>query len=298
MIILVCVVHRRTASSVAAFGCGPTRAPALARQIAACRRAHATQTRWSRCSISTTPCSTTMRDGRSARAISSPRSAASARRATGRSSRSCAQQLGYADYLGALQRYRVENPRDPHLLGLSIFLIDYPFANRLYPGSLDVIEHLKRWGPAVILSDGDAVFQPRKIDRSGILRGGRRQHPHLRPQGAGARRRRAPLSRQTLRADRRQAAHARRRSKAHLGRACHHRLPAPGSLCASIRRRLRQVPRHPTSRSSASASSWTSTSRRCWLPRARRRRSPHAGGANATAATADEGKALPRPIGR
>jgi len=77
-------------------------------------------------------------------------------------------ELGYADYLGALQRYRMENPRDPNLLTVSMFLVDYPFANRLYPNSLDVIEHLKRWGVVVILSDGDAVFQPRKIERSGL----------------------------------------------------------------------------------------------------------------------------------
>ncbi|MEO8606060.1 MAG: HAD family hydrolase [bacterium] len=79
------------------------------------------------------------------------------------------QQLGYADYLGALQRYRVEHPRDSHLLTVSRFLINYPFANRLYPGALDVIEHVRHWGPAVILSDGDAVFQPRKIERSGLF---------------------------------------------------------------------------------------------------------------------------------
>jgi len=78
-------------------------------------------------------------------------------------------QLGYADYLGALQRYRVEHPRDSHVLTVSSFLIDYPFANRLFPGSLDVIEHLRRAGPVVILSDGDAVFQPRKISRSGLF---------------------------------------------------------------------------------------------------------------------------------
>jgi FMN phosphatase YigB (HAD superfamily) len=77
-------------------------------------------------------------------------------------------ELGYADYLGALQRYRLEHPRDPHLLRVSSFLIDYPFANRLYPGSLDAIEHVQRWGPAVILSDGDVVFQPRKVERSGL----------------------------------------------------------------------------------------------------------------------------------
>ena len=78
------------------------------------------------------------------------------------------KELGYADYLGALQRYRMENPRDPHFLTVSMFLIDYHFANRLYPGSLDVIDHCKQWGPVVILSDGDAVFQPRKIERSGL----------------------------------------------------------------------------------------------------------------------------------
>jgi FMN phosphatase YigB (HAD superfamily) len=85
------------------------------------------------------------------------------------------RELGYADYLGALQRYRVENPRDPHLLEVSSYLVDYPFANRLFPGSLDVIDHLDKWGPTVILSDGDVVFQPRKVERSGLFRavGGR-----------------------------------------------------------------------------------------------------------------------------
>ncbi|HLK10602.1 MAG TPA: HAD family hydrolase [Candidatus Binatia bacterium] len=78
-------------------------------------------------------------------------------------------ELGYADYLGALQRYRVEHPRDPHLLAVSSFLINYPFANRLYPGSLDAIEHLTTFGPTVILSDGDVVFQPRKVERSGLF---------------------------------------------------------------------------------------------------------------------------------
>src|SRR5215470_11198803 len=79
------------------------------------------------------------------------------------------EDLGYADYLGALQRYRVENPRDPNLLTVSRFLLDYPFANRLFPNALDTVEHVKQWGPAVILSDGDVVFQPRKVDRAGLL---------------------------------------------------------------------------------------------------------------------------------
>ena len=77
-------------------------------------------------------------------------------------------ELGYADYLGALQRYRVEQPRDPKLLAVSHFMIDYPFANRLYPESLDAVEYARRLGQAVILSDGDVVFQPRKVDRSGL----------------------------------------------------------------------------------------------------------------------------------
>src|SRR5215216_2336490 len=78
-------------------------------------------------------------------------------------------ELGYADYLGALQRYRVEHPYDSHLLAVSTYLVNYHFANRLYPNSLDVIERCGRWGPAVILSDGDVVFQPRKVERSGLF---------------------------------------------------------------------------------------------------------------------------------
>jgi len=77
-------------------------------------------------------------------------------------------ELGYADYLGALQRYRGEYPRDPHLLTVSHFLLNYPFANRLYPNSLDAIEYVSRFGPVVILSDGDVVFQPMKVERSGL----------------------------------------------------------------------------------------------------------------------------------
>lgn len=77
-------------------------------------------------------------------------------------------ELGYADYLGALQRYRAENPRDPRFLLMSKFMMKYPFANRVFPHAVDVIEHFEHWGPCVILSDGDVVFQPRKIDRSGL----------------------------------------------------------------------------------------------------------------------------------
>ncbi|HYT75153.1 MAG TPA: HAD family hydrolase [Vicinamibacterales bacterium] len=78
-------------------------------------------------------------------------------------------ELGYADYLGALQRYRARHPRDSHVLTVSQFLVNYPFANRLFPESLDVVDLARTWGPAVILSDGDVVFQPRKIERSGLL---------------------------------------------------------------------------------------------------------------------------------
>jgi len=77
-------------------------------------------------------------------------------------------EVGYADYLGALQRYRLGAMHDPRLLQMSAFLVDYPFAERLYPHALEVIGHLGRWGPTVILSDGDVVFQPRKIQRSGL----------------------------------------------------------------------------------------------------------------------------------
>ena len=77
-------------------------------------------------------------------------------------------ELGYADYLGALQRYRLEYPRDPGLLTVSHFMVNYPFATRLYPDSLDAVEHVKQWGKAVVLSDGDVVFQPLKAERSGI----------------------------------------------------------------------------------------------------------------------------------
>jgi FMN phosphatase YigB (HAD superfamily) len=77
-------------------------------------------------------------------------------------------QLGYADYLGALQRFRTDYPRDLRLLTVSRFLIDYPFANRLYPESLDALEQAKAWGRAVLLTDGDVVFQPRKVERSGL----------------------------------------------------------------------------------------------------------------------------------
>ncbi len=77
-------------------------------------------------------------------------------------------ELGYADYLGALQRYRVRNPRDFRILTVSDFLINYPFANRLYPNSLDVVAACGNLGAIAIVSDGDVVFQPLKVHRSGL----------------------------------------------------------------------------------------------------------------------------------
>jgi FMN phosphatase YigB (HAD superfamily) len=84
--------------------------------------------------------------------------------------RALVDELGYTDYLGALERYRLETMHCPKLLLMSSWLVDYPFAGRLYPGALDAVRHVQQWGPAVILSDGDAVFQPRKVDRSGLWR--------------------------------------------------------------------------------------------------------------------------------
>ena len=78
-------------------------------------------------------------------------------------------ELGYADYLGALQRYRIDYPHDPNLLTVSYFMMRYPFANRLFPNSVDAVEHVGQWGQPVILSDGDVVFQPHKVYRSGLF---------------------------------------------------------------------------------------------------------------------------------
>ena len=77
-------------------------------------------------------------------------------------------ELGYADYLGALERYRTEDLHRPEVLQMSSWLVDYPFVERLYPGALEAIKHVQQWGTPVILSDGDAVFQPRKVERSGL----------------------------------------------------------------------------------------------------------------------------------
>jgi FMN phosphatase YigB (HAD superfamily) len=77
-------------------------------------------------------------------------------------------EVGYADYLGAMQRFRLGMESDPRILRLASFLLDYPFASRLYPHALEVIAHCRRWGPTVVLSDGDVVLQPRKLQHSGL----------------------------------------------------------------------------------------------------------------------------------
>lgn len=78
-------------------------------------------------------------------------------------------KIGYADYLGALQLYRVKHPHDPRLLNISSYILNYPFANRLFPRVLDIIGQLKKWGLVVIFSDGDIVYQPRKVERAGLF---------------------------------------------------------------------------------------------------------------------------------
>ncbi len=115
------------------------------------------------------------------------------------------KELGYRDYLGALQRFRVEHPYEPHLITAANYLVDYPFANRLYPGALDVLERFRQWGRTVILTDGDVVFQPRKVQRSGLweaVAGNVLIYIH---KGADAGRRGAALPGRALRARRRQA---------------------------------------------------------------------------------------------
>jgi FMN phosphatase YigB (HAD superfamily) len=77
-------------------------------------------------------------------------------------------ELGYTDYLGALERYRIEAMHRPEVLRMSSWLVDYPFADCLYPDALEAVKHVAQWGATVILSDGDAVFQPRKVERSGL----------------------------------------------------------------------------------------------------------------------------------
>jgi len=78
------------------------------------------------------------------------------------------EELGYADYLGAVQRFRAEQPRELAVLDVSGFLLEYSFAERLFPGALDVLTRCRTWGLPVLFSDGDAVMQPWKASRSGL----------------------------------------------------------------------------------------------------------------------------------
>ena len=77
-------------------------------------------------------------------------------------------ELGYADYLGTLQRYRNAHPHDAEIIQVSLYLLNYHFANRLFPNSLDAVEHMKQFGIVAVLSDGDVVFQPHKIENAGL----------------------------------------------------------------------------------------------------------------------------------
>jgi len=77
-------------------------------------------------------------------------------------------RLGYADYLGALQAFRTGADDAPALLLMSQFILDYPFHERVYPRALAALQHLRRLGTTAIITDGDVVFQPRKVQRSGL----------------------------------------------------------------------------------------------------------------------------------
>jgi hypothetical protein len=139
-------------------------------------------------------------------------------------------ELGYVDYLGALQRYRIEYPRDPHLLTVSSFLVNYPFADRLFPYALKVLTHVKQWGQPVILSDGDVVFQPRKIEQSGLFQavdGHVLIYIHKERELDDIERR---YPRRSLRADRRQASDFDRGEES-LGGPCDHGVSTPRALC-------------------------------------------------------------------
>jgi FMN phosphatase YigB (HAD superfamily) len=79
-------------------------------------------------------------------------------------------ELGYRDYIGALQKFRVEHPREMELLAMSSYLMDYPFAERLYPNALEVLKRLRSVAPTALLTDGDVVFQPRKVEHAGLAK--------------------------------------------------------------------------------------------------------------------------------
>ncbi len=170
-----------------------------------------------------------------------------------------------------LQRYRDARPRDLRILAVSHFLVSYPFANRLFAGSLDALDHCATIGSTAILSDGDVVFQPRKIRALGALRRSRRPRPPVHPQGARARRRGRQAAGRPLRARRRQGAHS-RGGESGLGKPGHDRVAASGPLRAR-RRRRRPLSDARISRSSGSATS-SSTISTGSSQRPRKRRTP------------------------
>ena len=140
-------------------------------------------------------------------------------------------ELGYRDYIGALQNFRVEHPREIELLSMSSFLMDYPFAERLYPDALEVLKRLRSLAPTVILSDGDVVFQPRKVEHAGLAKvadGNVLIYIHKEEALEDVERR---FPGRALRSRRRQAAHP-GRGQAGLGRARDDRVAAPGPVCA------------------------------------------------------------------
>ena len=150
-------------------------------------------------------------------------------------------ELGYADYLGALQRYRDDRPRDLRVLTVAHFLISYPFANRLFPGALDALDHCATIGTTAILSDGDVVFQPRKISRAGLYDavGGRVLIYIHKEHELDDVAERLPADHYVLVDDKVRILAA---VKAHVGEPCHDGLAAAGSLRAR-RRRRRALPR-------------------------------------------------------
>ena len=144
------------------------------------------------------------------------------------------EELGYADYLGALQGYRNRFPHEPRLMSIASFILNYPFADRLYPHSLEVVQRLKQWGAVVILSDGDMVFQPRKVEQSGLLEAADDNvliyvHKELELEDVERRYPGGPLpvgGRQAAYPDHRQGS---------VGRPGHHRLSPAGTLCPGPR---------------------------------------------------------------
>jgi hypothetical protein len=140
-------------------------------------------------------------------------------------------ELGYRDCIGALRRYRVEHPRDVELLSMSSFLIDYPFTERLFPAALVVLKRLSSLGPTVVPSDGDVVFQARKVEHAGLsaaVHGRVLIYIHKEEALDNVKRRSPP---EQYVPSGRQVANP-GGGQALLGRAGDHRVPAPGHLCS------------------------------------------------------------------